>query len=173
MCMDFSQIKELISLVQNSNIGELNIKQKGFSLNIRTDKFVGSQAATVVQTAAPAIQQAAPIPQAQPVQQAAPAAVEKPATVTETKAAPKETAAKYVEIKSPMVGTFYRSASPDKPAFVKVGDMISVDTPICLIEAMKLFNEVRSEISGKIVKVLIENSTPVEYDQPLFWVEPA
>jgi len=171
MCMDFSQIKELISLVQNSNIGELNIKQKGFSLNIRTDKFVGSQAATVVQTAAPAVQQAAPIQQAQPVQQAAPAVVEKPAA--ETKPAAKETAAKYVEIKSPMVGTFYRSASPDKPAFVKVGDTISVDSPLCLIEAMKLFNEVRAEISGKIVKVLVENATPVEYDQPLFWVEPA
>jgi acetyl-CoA carboxylase biotin carboxyl carrier protein len=169
MCIDFSQIKELIALVQNSNIGELNLKQKGFSLSIRTDKFVGEQPATFAHTAA-TIQSAQATPQNSP----AIAKAEHSAPVVEAKPAEKAPAAnKYVEIKSPMVGTFYRSASPDKPAFIKVGDIIAVDSPICLIEAMKLFNEVRAEISGKIVKVLVENATPVEYDQPLFWVEPA
>ncbi|MNR12017.1 Biotin carboxyl carrier protein of acetyl-CoA carboxylase [compost metagenome] len=102
------------------------------------------------------------------------AAAPQPAVPTETKApvAAVEDDSKYITIKSPMIGTFYRSSSPDKPSFVNVGDEVAVGKVICIIEAMKLFNEIESEVSGRIVKVLVENASPVEYDQPLFLVEP-
>jgi acetyl-CoA carboxylase biotin carboxyl carrier protein len=108
---------------------------------------------------------------AQPAAPAAPAASTAPAPAEET---PKqEEANNYLEIKSPMVGTFYRSAAPEKPAFVKVGDSVTADSNLCLIEAMKLFNEVKSEVEGRIVKVMVEDASPVEYGQVLFLVEPA
>ena len=116
-----------------------------------------------------------PLTQQAPIQTNAPIAE----TVTEVKTeAPKTEEApksdvKYIEIKSPMVGTFYRSSSPEKPAFVKVGDTINADTTVCLIEAMKLFNDVKAEVSGRIVKVMVDDASPVEYDQVLFLVEPA
>ena len=171
MSMDFSQIKELIALLQNSNVGEFSLKQKDFSLNIRTDKYISDKSGSFVPSVAVA---PAPAPVAATPQ---PAVVEKPAvTAPETTPAPKaeekKAATNYIEIKSPMVGTFYRASSPEKPPFAKVGDTIGVDSVLCLIEAMKLFNEVRSEVSGRIVKVLIDNASPVEYDQPLFLVEP-
>jgi acetyl-CoA carboxylase biotin carboxyl carrier protein len=105
---------------------------------------------------------------AQPMAQQAPAPVAVPVAAVVA-----DDDSKYVLIKSPMIGTFYRSSAPDKPNFANVGDEISVGQPLCIIEAMKLFNEIESEISGKIVKVLVENSQPVEYDQPLFLVDPS
>jgi len=161
--MDFKQIQELIKMINKSNIGEVSIEEKGFKLTIK-------------QKEEPAIQQviAAPM-QAQPVatmatmpaaQQQSTAPAEKPAKAAETPAG------NTIIIKSPMIGTFYRSPSPDKPSFVNVGDEIAPGKVVCIIEAMKLFNEIESEIQGKIVKVLAEDASPVEYDQPLFLVEP-
>ena len=156
--MDIKQIQELIKFVSRSGVNEVAIEQENFKITIKTN-----QTPTVVQAtvAAPA-----------PVLPAAPAPL--PATATETKsaAAPAEDTSKYITIKSPMIGTFYRSSSPDKPFFVNVGDEVSTGKVVCIIEAMKLFNEIESEVSGRIVKVLVENASPVEYDQPLFLVEP-
>ncbi len=162
--MDFKQIQELIKMINKSNIGEVSIEEKGFKLTIK-------------QKEEPAINQviAAPM-QAQPMatMAAMPAAAQPQAT------APAEKSAKAAEtpagntiiIKSPMIGTFYRSPSPDKASFVNVGDEIAPGKVVCIIEAMKLFNEIESEIQGKIIKVLAEDASPVEYDQPLFLVEP-
>ena len=117
------------------------------------------------------VMQAAPATQ-QMVQQVAAPVAEAAAPAAPAAAAPDENA-NYITIKSQMIGTFYRSSSPDKPAFVGVGDMIKEGDPICIVEAMKLFNEIESEVSGKIVKVLVDDATPVEFDQPLFLVDPA
>jgi len=156
--MDIKQIQELIKFVSRSGVNEVAIEQENFKITIKTN-----QTPTVVQAtvAAPA-----------PVLPAAPAPL--PAIATEAKpaAAPAEDTSKYITIKSPMIGTFYRSSSPDKPFFVNVGDEVSTGKVVCIIEAMKLFNEIESEVSGRIVKVLVENASPVEYDQPLFLVEP-
>lgn len=179
--MDFSQIKELLALIQQSNIGEFSLQEKGFSINVRTDKYIPTKLSTQSQAGtfqpnhqdiqirtntAPSVANQPVAPQ--PVAEASPSLPEP--KKEEAPVAP-TAGAKTVEIRSPMVGTFYRSASPEKPPFVKIGDHISVESPLCLIEAMKLFNEVRSEISGRVVKILVENSSPVEYDQPLFLVE--
>ncbi len=157
--MDIKQIQELIRFVSKSGVNEVAIEQKDFKITIKTN-----QAPTFVQ---------ATIPAPQPVMQNAPAsapASAAPAPVTA--AAPAEDTSKYITIKSPMIGTFYRSSSPEKPIFVNVGDEIKAGTVLCIIEAMKLFNEIESEVSGRIVKVLVDNASPVEYDQPLFLVEP-
>jgi acetyl-CoA carboxylase biotin carboxyl carrier protein len=153
--MDIKQIQELIKFVSRSGVNEVAIEQKDFKITIKTN-----QTPTVVQAtvAAPAA-----------VLPAAPAPL--PASATETKPAT-EDLSKYITIKSPMIGTFYRSSSPDKPFFANVGDEVTAGKVVCIIEAMKLFNEIESEVSGRIVKVLVENSSPVEYDQPLFLVEP-
>ena len=157
--MDIKQIQELIKFVSRSGVNEVAIEQENFKITIKTN-----QAPTIVQATVPA--QIAPAV-------APTAAAPQPVTLTENKAsAPVEDTSKYITIKSPMIGTFYRSASPDKPFFVNVGDEVSVGKVICIIEAMKLFNEIESEVSGKIVKVLVDNASPVEYDQPLFLVEP-
>ncbi|MHB8205807.1 acetyl-CoA carboxylase biotin carboxyl carrier protein [Mucilaginibacter sp.] len=155
--MDIKQIQDLIRFVAKSGVNEVAIEQNEFKITIKTN-----QAATYVNATVPT----APHPVA-----AAP--------VTETVAhiaAPAVAAAddnsNYVTIKSPMIGTFYRSASPDKPMMVNVGDEINSGTVLCIIEAMKLFNEIEAEISGRIVKILVDNASPVEYDQPLFLVEP-
>jgi acetyl-CoA carboxylase biotin carboxyl carrier protein len=163
--MDFKQIQELIKIINKSNIGELSIEEKDFKITIKQKE---DNIQTVV-TAAPA-----PVYAAAPIQAAvAPPAVPSPATVSAppTAAAPK--ADNLITIKSPMIGTFYRKSSPDKPNFVEVGDEVSPGKTVCIIEAMKLFNEIESEISGKVVKVLVDDASPVEYDQPLFLVEPA
>ncbi|RZK49767.1 MAG: acetyl-CoA carboxylase biotin carboxyl carrier protein [Pedobacter sp.] len=157
--MDIKQIQELIKFVSRSGVNEVAIEQDDFKITIKTN-----QAPVYVNAAIPA-----PAPAAAPVA-AAPVAAAPAAS--ETKAAPAEDTSKYITIKSPMIGTFYRSSNPDKPAFVNVGDEVSTGKVVCIIEAMKLFNEIESEISGKIVKVLVENASPVEYDQPLFLVEP-
>ena len=155
--MDIKQIQELIKFVSRSGVNEVSIEQKEFKITIKTN-----QAPTYV-TGAPA--------QAAPQLQAAPAVV---ASVAEPVAAApaKEDTSSYLTIKSPMIGTFYRSSSPDKPLFVNVGDEVQAGQVVCIIEAMKLFNEIESEVSGRIVKILVDNASPVEYDQPLSLVEP-
>lgn len=159
--MDIKQIQELIKFVSRSGVNEVSIEQKEFKITIKTN-----QAPTYVTASVP--QQQMQMPQA--------AAIPAPAPAAEAKAAIAEPAvedtSKYITIKSPMIGTFYRSSSPDKPFFVNVGDEVKTGQVVCIIEAMKLFNEIESEVSGRIVKVLVDNSSPVEYDQPLFLVEP-
>jgi len=156
--MDIKQIQELIKFVSRSGVNEVAIEQKDFKITIKTNQTPTVVNATVPAPTAPAVLPAA--------------AAAQPAVVETKPATPAEDNSKYVTIKSPMIGTFYRSSSPDKPSFVNVGDEFSVGKVICIIEAMKLFNEIESEISGRIVKVLVDNASPVEYDQPLFLVEP-
>ncbi|WP_285060110.1 acetyl-CoA carboxylase biotin carboxyl carrier protein [Pedobacter ginsengisoli] len=158
--MDIKQIQELIKFVSRSGVNEVAIEQKDFKITIKTN-----QTPTVVHATVPAPVATSAVPAA-----AAPL----PVSPTETKApaAAAEDTSNYITIKSPMIGTFYRSAGPDKPSFVNVGDEVSTGKVICIIEAMKLFNEIESEVSGRIVKVLVDNASPVEYDQPLFLVEP-
>ena len=150
--MDIKQIQDLIRFVSKSGVNEVSIEQKDFKITIKTN-----QAPTIVNATIPAAQPATPA-----VLPATAAAAAEPVNDT----------SKYVTIKSPMIGTFYRSASPEKPIFINVGDEIEPGTVLCIIEAMKLFNEIESEISGRIVKILVDNASPVEYDQPLFLVEP-
>lgn len=167
--MKLTEIQDLIKFVSKSGVNEVELETKEIKIVIKTGKQ--TTAAPVVYQAAPAQIQTAP---AQVI--AAPAVT--PAAVAET-AAPANTNAaatndsKYVTIKSPMIGTFYRASGPDKAPFVNVGDNIETGKPVCIIEAMKLFNEIESEVKGKIVKVLVDDATPVEYDQPLFLVDPA
>jgi acetyl-CoA carboxylase biotin carboxyl carrier protein len=162
--MDFKQIQELIKMINKSNIGEVSIEEKGFKLTIK-------QKEEPVQQLIAAPMQAQPLTSlaTAPVQAAQPAA----ASAQDKGKAAEAPAGNTVTIKSPMIGTFYRSASPDKPSFVGVGDEIDPGKVVCIIEAMKLFNEIESEVKGRIIKVLVEDASPVEYDQPLFLVEPA
>ena len=163
--MDFKQIQELIKLVNDSNIGEVSVEQKDFKITIKQKEE------HVTQVVATTMQQGSyqPLPQQAP-QQALPAASQALASPAQSQeAAPSNT----ITIKSPMIGTFYRRPSPDKSNFVEVGDEVSAGKVVCIIEAMKLFNEIESEVSGKVVKILVEDASPVEYDQPLFLVEPA
>lgn len=153
--MDIKQIQDLIKFVHKSGVNEVSIEENDFKITIKTN-----QAPTVVTTSIPA---AAPVAAAPVPVATAPAAAAAP-TVSESD--------NYLTIKSPMIGTFYRSASPDKPSFVNVGDEIKAGQVLCVVEAMKLFNEIEAEISGRIVKVLVDNASPIEYDQPLFLVEP-
>ena len=161
--MKLSEIQDLIKFVSKSGVNEVELETKEIKIVIKT----GKQAAPVVYQNAPAPFTQAPM-QAPATQQIAAPAQEPAAPV----AAP-SIDSKYITIKSPMIGTFYRSSGPDKGPFVNVGDEIAVGKPVCIIEAMKLFNEIESEIKGKIVKVLIDDATPVEYDQPLFLVDPS
>ncbi|MBX3254977.1 MAG: acetyl-CoA carboxylase biotin carboxyl carrier protein [Chitinophagaceae bacterium] len=158
--MDFKQIQELIKLINKSNIGEISVEDKEFKITIRQKEDHITQ---VVSAAPPPIQTYSPPPVAQ-------------ATVAdgghEKSKAAEAKADNLITIKSPMIGTFYRKPSPDKPLFVEVGDEVTPGKVVCIIEAMKLFNEIESEVSGKIVKILAEDASPVEYDQPLFLVEP-
>jgi acetyl-CoA carboxylase biotin carboxyl carrier protein len=165
--MDNKEIQELIKLINKSNIGELTVERKDFKLTIRQreDKGVG-QVVAVAPQAVGIPQGVVHAPAAAPPQAAAAQAAPQPQV-----AAPKEE--NLIIIRSPMIGTFYRRPSPDKPLFVEVGDDVSVGKVVCIIEAMKLFNEIESEVSGKVVKILVDDSTPVEYDQPLFLVDPS
>ncbi len=149
-------------MVNKSNLSEVTIEEKGFRLTIKQKE----DNVTQVMAAAP-VYAPAPAPVAAPAPAAAPAAAAPAAPKAEAKAD------NLITIKSPMIGTFYRRPSPDKPIFVEVGDEVSPGKVVCIIEAMKLFNEIESEVKGKIVKVLVEDQSPVEYDQPLFLVEPA
>lgn len=160
--MTKKEIEELIKFVSKAGVSEVSLEQKGFKITIKNPSSAIPQQVVTVASPPPAIHHAAPAP-APPA--AAPRAETPPAKPADDK--------KYHTIKSPMIGTFYRTPSPDKPNFVNVGDEIKTGQVLCIIEAMKLFNEIESDISGRIVKVLVDNSSPVEYDQPLFLVEPA
>lgn len=162
--MDIKQIQELIKFVHKSGVNEVSIEEKDFKITIKTN-----QAPTVVNATIPA---AAPVAMAPQVAAPAPAAPIAPAPAAPV-ANPSADESNYITVKSPMIGTFYRSSSPDKPVFVNVGDEIKPGQVLCIVEAMKLFNEIESEVSGRIVKVLVDNASPIEYDQPLFLVEPA
>ncbi|HEV7381167.1 MAG TPA: acetyl-CoA carboxylase biotin carboxyl carrier protein [Dyadobacter sp.] len=156
--METKEIQKLIDFIAQSGLDEVNIETNELKIKVKRFATAPVVYASAPQLAAPA----AAAPQAAPAVQA-----------TAPSAAPAETASNLITIKSPMIGTFYRASSPETPVFVSVGDEIKPGKAVCVIEAMKLFNEIESEISGRIVKVLVENATPVEFDQPLFLVEPA
>jgi acetyl-CoA carboxylase biotin carboxyl carrier protein len=162
--MDFKQIQELIKMINKSNIGEVTIEEKGFKLTIKQKEEPAQNV-----FAAPVHQQVS-MPAGQPALPASGSSSgpsgDKPKTTEPVNDS-------YITIKSPMIGTFYRSQAPGKPTFVEVGDDVTPGKVVCIIEAMKLFNEIESEVKGRIVKVLAEDASPVEYDQPLFLVEPA
>lgn len=158
--MNLEEIKDLIKLVSKSGLGKVEIEREGFRISIK-----GSQTEPIMYQAAPMV--AAPV--AAPP---APVATSAAPTSTENQSSNNDDS-KYITVKSPMIGTFYRTPGPDKDAFVNVGDSIQKGDKVCIIEAMKTFNEIESEISGKIVKVLVDNASPVDYDQPLFLVDPA
>jgi acetyl-CoA carboxylase biotin carboxyl carrier protein len=158
--MELKEIKELIKLVSESGVSEVEVERGDFKVSIKktAEKTMVVQASPVIQSL-PAAVPAVPVAQASVVTEKMEAPVSVPAS-------------NLITIKSPMIGTFYKSPSPDKPSFANVGDEIKPGKVLCIIEAMKLFNEIESEVSGKIVKILVENASPVEYDQPLFLVEP-
>jgi acetyl-CoA carboxylase biotin carboxyl carrier protein len=160
--MDLKEIQELIKILSKSDLSELRIERDNFKLTLRKQEPYSYVAPP---PAAPPALPPAVTSLPSPPPQNAPAIANAPATETGDES-------KYITIKSPMIGTFYRSSTPDKPAFVNVGDEIKQGSVLCIIEAMKLFNEIESEHSGRIVKILSENAKPVEYDQPLFLIEP-
>jgi acetyl-CoA carboxylase biotin carboxyl carrier protein len=165
--MKLNEIQDLIKFVSKSGVSEVELETKEIKIVIRTPKNV------------PVVMQAAPVmtaPVTTPVSHVQPVVNPVTTPVSENKTPTNNNASddsKYVTIKSPMIGTFYRSAGPDKPTFVNVGDEIGTGKTVCIIEAMKLFNEIESDVKGKIVKVLVNDATPVEYDQPLFLVDPS
>ena len=156
--MDIKQIQELVKLINKTSIGEITIEEDGTRITIKQKK---DPVQKIYTQSAPQAAVAAPAPAAAPALAATPAAAP----------APKQD--NLITIKSPMIGTFYRQAGPGKPVLINVGDEVSSGKVVCIIEAMKLFNEIESEVKGTIVKVLVEDASPVEYDQPLFLVEPA
>lgn len=160
--MDLKEIQNLIKFVSNTGVAEVKLETGDVKITIRTTLEGNTPEITYVQQAAP-VQQA----------MAAPVAAAPVAAAPATPAAPADDNSKFVTIKSPMIGTFYRKPSPDKAPFVEVGSTIGKGDVLCVVEAMKLFNEIESEISGKIVKVLVDDSSPVEFDQPLFLVDPS
>jgi acetyl-CoA carboxylase biotin carboxyl carrier protein len=159
--MNLNEIQDLIKFVAKSGVTEVEIEQKDFKITIKSE-IKRSESPIIVQAAAPVVPQMVAAPAAAPV--ATPAAESAPAATEDSK---------YITVKSPMIGTFYRSSGPDKEPFVSVGQSVNKGETVCIIEAMKLFNEIEAEYSGKIVKVLVDDATPVEYDQPLFLVDPA
>lgn len=171
--MKLVEIQDLIKFVAKSGVSEVEIETDGIKLVIKTGgakrgtKGQVEQAPTIIQAPMPV--QGIPVAVAAPAIPVAPVPAA-PSTPEATKSEDDES--NYVTIKSPMIGTFYRKSSPDKPSFVNVGDSIKEGSVLCIIEAMKLFNEIESEMTGKIIKVLVDNNTPVEYDQPLFLVDP-
>ncbi|MGG9961303.1 acetyl-CoA carboxylase biotin carboxyl carrier protein [Ferruginibacter sp. SUN106] len=158
--MDIKQIQELVKLINKTNIGEITIEEEGVKITVKQKKDPVQH--IVANAGAPVY--SAPPPAQAPAAAAAPPPAAKPAE-------PK--ADNLITIKSPMIGTFYRQSGPGKPIFASVGDEVTVGKVVCIIEAMKLFNEIESEVKGKIVKVLVEDASPVEYDQPLFLVDPS
>ena len=168
--MKLTEIQDLIKFVAKSGVSEVELETKEVKIVIKTPAGKKNETQVVYQQAPQQYMQAPQQNYQQaPQQQAAPAEASTPTTAAP---AASNDDAKYVTIKSPMIGTFYRSAGPDKPVFVNVGDEIGTGKVVCIIEAMKLFNEIESDIKGKIVKVLVNDATPVEYDQPLFLVDP-
>ena len=164
--MNFKQIQQLIKFVARTGVSEVNIENSNIKINIKGNTNDSDQ---------PQIGQQPVVSQIQPVQAAPvvqPPVTQEPQQVESVKASESNDDSNYHTIKSPIIGTFYRKPSPDKDNFVEIGDQISEGQTLCVIEAMKLFNEIESDISGKIVKVLVDDATPVEFDQPLFLVEP-
>ena len=160
--MKLNEIQELIKFVAKQKVTEVEIEHKDFKITIKSEKEVGTTTviqapAAVAPIAAPPVPVATPAPTAAAVAEKAPAAEDNSNLIT---------------IKSPMIGTFYRSSSPEADSFVNVGDTIKEGDVICIVEAMKLFNEIEAEVSGKIVKVLVDDASPIEFDQPLFLIEP-
>jgi len=158
--MKAKEIQDLIDFISNSGLEEVNIETSEFKIRVK-------------RSAKPVSVEMAPAPQAAIPVAPNPVDAEVPAAVSAPKPGESEENGNYLTIKSPMIGTFYRSPDPDSEVFVNVGDKISKGNPVCIIEAMKLFNEIESEISGTIVKVLVDNAQPVEYDQPLFLIDPS
>lgn len=163
--MDIKDIQNLIKFVAKSGASEVKLEMEDVKITIRTGE-VGKSETTYYQP-----MPAMPAEQQQPVAVSAP--IETAASSTTSATPPIEEDSKYITIKSPIIGTFYRKPSPDKPVFCEVGDTVAVGDVLCVIEAMKLFNEIESEFSGKIVKVLADDSSPVEFDQPLFLIDPS
>jgi len=163
--MDFKQIQDLVKLVSRSDLSELKVEKDNFKITLKKG------------SSTPSINQGVKYEQALiPVQQVEQSQVSNIETTQEKIAQPGHPTSEennYITIKSPMIGTFYRASGPDKEPFVKIGDVVNKGDHICIIEAMKLFNEIESEVDGKIMKVLVEDATPVEYDQPLFLFDPA
>ena len=158
--MDLKEIQNLIKFVSNSGVAEVKLETGDIKITIRTTLEGNTPDITYVQQA--------------PMQQAMPAIQATTAHVLPTApAASSDENSKYITIKSPMIGTFYRKPSPDKPVFIEVGSIIGKGDVLCVVEAMKLFNEIESEVSGKIVKILVDDMSPVEFDQPLFLVDPS
>lgn len=160
--MDIKQIQELVKLINKTNIGEITIEEEGVKITVKQKKdpvqhiIAGGQSGQIYSNAPQQPTTTATLP---------PSATTPPAEVSKSD--------NYITIKSPMIGTFYRQSGPAKPIFINVGDEVTPGKVVCIIEAMKLFNEIESEVKGKIVKVLVEDSSPVEYDQPLFLVDPS
>ena len=163
--MNFDEIKDLIKLVSKTGLGKVKIEKEDFQITISGNKNGKAEQPIIVQSPQPTMMAAPTSAPAAPSEPApTPPAKDKPAKVEEDN---------LVTINSPMIGTFYRSSGPDKDAFVNVGSTFKVGDKLCIVEAMKTFNEIEAEISGKIVKVLVDDASPVDYDQPLFMVEPA
>lgn len=159
--MDINEIQALIKFVAKSGVSEVEIESKGFKIVIKTpSKDQRTEQFNV-------------LPSFTPVSAPLPTATTNHAPLVEAKTEASAAEGKYITIKSPMIGTFYRSAGPDKPSFINIGDEIKPGKVLCIIEAMKLFNEIEADISGRIIKVLVDDAKPVEYDQPLFLVEPS
>jgi acetyl-CoA carboxylase biotin carboxyl carrier protein len=167
--MTINEIQDLIKFIAKAGVTEVEIEKKDFKITIKSEmpkKKGGALSEATIQVPMPV----AAVPAA-PVVAAAPATAPQPAADPAPKA--EENSDNYITVKSPMIGTFYRRSSPDKDPFVEVGNSIKVGDTLCVIEAMKLFNEIESELSGKIVKILVDDNSPVEYDQPLFLVDPS
>ena len=171
--MDISEIQDLIKFIAKAGVTEVEIEKKDFKITIKSEmpkkKGAAAAAEATIQVPVPV----AAMPQA-PVAAVAPAAAPAPAPAAAPEA-PKANADEdnYITVKLPMIGTFYRRSAPDKPTFVEVGSTVGNGDVLCVIEAMKLFNQIESEVQGKIVKVLVDDNSPVEYDQPLFLVDPS
>ena len=161
--MDWKEIQNLIKFVANSGVAEVKLEMDDVKITIRTTLETNVTEATYVQQ----------LPAQAALPQAAVPQVTAPTVVSVTPEAPAANDSKYITIKSPIIGTFYRKPSPDKPVFTEVGSTVSKGDVLCVIEAMKLFNEIESEVSGKIVKILVDDMSPVEFDQPLFLVDPS
>ena len=160
LTMKTKEIRDLIDFIANTGLNEVNIETEELKLSVKRDRKITQVIDSGVHATATPV--------------AAPASSPSPTPVTtDAKPADDSSATGYLEIKSPMIGTFYRASNPESDSFVNVGDNVDVGQTICIVEAMKLFNEIESEVSGKIIKVLVDNGTPVEYDQPLFLVDPS
>ncbi|MEX0361698.1 acetyl-CoA carboxylase biotin carboxyl carrier protein [Flagellimonas sp.] len=163
--MDIKEIQSLIKFVAKSGASEVKLEMEDVKITIRTGSTTATPETTIVQQIPMAQAPAVPVAPAPAAPEASAPAASSPEPAVDD--------SKYITIKSPIIGTFYRKPAPDKPAFVEVGSSISQGDVLCVIEAMKLFNDIESEVSGKIVKVLVEDSSPVEFDQPLFLVDPS